>query len=282
MTRGSSWIRWTMLENSNVDLGEVGAPGDRRGGRRVRRAGERDVALAGEQTRRRVEADPAGAGDVHLGPGVQVGEVGRGPVGAVNDGWSDVELHEVARHEPRRETEVAQDLDEQPAGVAARAEPRVERLLGRLHAGLHADRVLDVAVEPPVERRRGSRRSVSPPRTTFGRQPARQPRTDRCRRPEVRLEVGGQLWLVAEREGLGGLLDEEVERVDDRQVGDQVDGDVEQLGWLGEDEPGHEVAERVLLPVDEVFARRDAEAVRRGSASGSAAQAAAGARADES
>ena len=45
--------------------------------RRVRRRRQGDVALSGEQPRRRVHADPAGPRDVHLGPGVQIGEVGR-------------------------------------------------------------------------------------------------------------------------------------------------------------------------------------------------------------
>ena len=43
--------------------------------RGIAACGERDVALAGEQPGGRVEADPAGAGQVDLGPGVQVGEV---------------------------------------------------------------------------------------------------------------------------------------------------------------------------------------------------------------
>ena len=83
VTRGSSRTRCTTLRNSNsTSVGSV-RPGDRGGGRRVRRAGQRDVALAGEQPRRRVEADPSGTGHVDLGPGVEVGEVGAGPVGAV-------------------------------------------------------------------------------------------------------------------------------------------------------------------------------------------------------
>ncbi len=43
--------------------------------RRLRRAGERNVPFAGEQARRRVEADPARAGQIHLAPRVQIGEV---------------------------------------------------------------------------------------------------------------------------------------------------------------------------------------------------------------
>ena len=57
-------------------LGLAGRPGD--GGRRlrVRGRGQWDVPFAGEQARRRVQTDPSGAGDVDLGPGVQIGEVG--------------------------------------------------------------------------------------------------------------------------------------------------------------------------------------------------------------
>jgi len=70
------------------------------------------------------------------------------------------------------------------------------------------------------------------------------------------------LGFVFERERLGRVLDEEVERIDHREVGNQVNGDIEDLGGLREHEPGHEVAEGVLLPVDEVIARLDLEAVR--------------------
>ena len=54
------------------------APVIGRGARRLGRARERDVAFAGEQARRRIEADPAGAGQVDLAPGVQIGEVAVG------------------------------------------------------------------------------------------------------------------------------------------------------------------------------------------------------------
>ena len=56
-------------------LARLDAAGDRSRARRARCGGKRDVTLTGEQTRRRVQSDPAGAGDVHLGPGVQVGEI---------------------------------------------------------------------------------------------------------------------------------------------------------------------------------------------------------------
>nr|WP_295699208.1 hypothetical protein [Lapillicoccus sp.] len=74
-------------------------------------------------------------------------------------------------------------------------------------------------------------------------------------------EVGGERRLVGEGEPLGILLDEEVEGVDDHQVGDEADGDVELAHPLGEDEAREPVAEGVLLPVEEVAGRRDVEGV---------------------
>ena len=48
---------------------------DRGGGTRLGRGGERDVALPRQQAAGCVQPDPAGAGQVDLGPGMQVGEV---------------------------------------------------------------------------------------------------------------------------------------------------------------------------------------------------------------
>ena len=39
------------------------------------RGSQRNVALTGKQCRGGIEPDPAGTGDVDLGPGVQIGEV---------------------------------------------------------------------------------------------------------------------------------------------------------------------------------------------------------------
>ena len=68
----------TVIVVLELDLALVDRAGDRRGARRLGRAGERDVALAGEQPGGRVEADPAGARQVDLAPGVQIGEVDLG------------------------------------------------------------------------------------------------------------------------------------------------------------------------------------------------------------
>ena len=81
-------------------------------------------------------------------------------------------------------------------------------------------------------------------------------------RPQVRLQVVLECLRVLEGEGLGEVLDEEVERVDHLQVGDQPDGDGQFPGRVGEDKPGQKIPERILLPVDEVVGGFDLERVR--------------------
>ena len=112
-----------------VDLGEAGDAGDRGGVAVVGGGGERDVALAGEEAGGGVEADPAGAGQVDLGPGVQVGEVVVGAGRAVERDEVGLELDQVAGDEAGGEAEVAQGLDEEPGGVAAGAGAALEGLL---------------------------------------------------------------------------------------------------------------------------------------------------------
>ena len=71
---------------------------------------ERDVPFAREQAGGGVEADPAGARDVDLGPGMQVGEIVRGTGRAVERLHVGLELDQVARHETRGEAEMAGDF----------------------------------------------------------------------------------------------------------------------------------------------------------------------------
>ncbi len=78
--------------------------------RGLRRAGQGDVAFACEQAGGGVEADPPGPGQIHLAPGVQIGEVGLGSGGAVERLHVRGELNEVAGNEACRQTEVAQHL----------------------------------------------------------------------------------------------------------------------------------------------------------------------------
>ena len=102
-----------------LHLAFVHAPTDRGCRRRFGRAGHGDMTFTGHQARGRVQADPARAGQVDLAPGVQVGEVDLGARGAVERPHVGLELDQVPRHEARRQPQVAQQLHQQPAGVAA-------------------------------------------------------------------------------------------------------------------------------------------------------------------
>ena len=135
-----------------LGLALVGQTGDRRGAARLRRAGQRDMALARKQARSRVEADPTGARQVDLAPRVQVGEIHFRAGRAIERFHIGFELDQVAGNEPRGEAKVPQQLHEQPAGVSARAARVGERRLRRLHAGLHANEVLDVVLQPLNQR----------------------------------------------------------------------------------------------------------------------------------
>src|SRR3546814_18154930 len=68
--------------------------------------------------------------------------------------------------------------------------------------------------------------------------------------------------LVVEGEMLGIGLEEKVEGIDHRHVGDQVDHHLEPVGLFREDQPGKIIALRVLLPVDEMVLRLDAQRIR--------------------
>ena len=232
---------------------------DRRRRRRIGRTGQRYVAFAGEQPRGRVEADPAGAGQEHLAPGMQVGEVDLGARRAVERFHVALELDQVARDEARREAEVARQLHQQPAAVAAGTAAVDQRDLGRLHARLHADQVGDVALQALVERDQEIgrlHRLARNARQVFG-ELRRQRRLLHVGRELVRL-----LGLVLEREVLGRRLQEEVERIEHRHLGHQVDLDAHLGRRVGEHQPRQVVRLRILLPVDEMLGRLDAHRVR--------------------
>ena len=255
---------------AELDLAGLDQAGDGCRVLRVGGGGQRQVALAGQQARGRVEADPAGARQEHLGPGMQVGEVGLGTGGPVVERLHvGLELDQVARDEAGGEAEVAQDLHQQPGAVAAGSRGQLQRLLGRLDAGLEADGVAGVLPQAlvqgdqEVDGGRGLARHAV--------QPSGQQRPHGCGFEE-RLQILPQQRLVDEGDLLGGRLEEEVEGVEHRHLGDEVDLDRQLAGGLGEDEAGEIVAVRILLPVDEVLCRQDFQrigedagpAVRRG------------------
>ena len=78
MTRGDSAMRVTVMAKEKSTSAKLAAPEIGAAELIMRRRRQRHVAFAGQQARGRIEADPAGAGQIDLGPGVQVGEVGLG------------------------------------------------------------------------------------------------------------------------------------------------------------------------------------------------------------
>ncbi|KES02876.1 hypothetical protein HN51_24125 [Ectopseudomonas mendocina] len=78
-------------------------------------------------------------------------------------------------------------------------------------------------------------------------------------------QIRSQLALLAlgvgEGNALGVRLEEEVEGVEHRHFGDQIHLDLELAGLLREHQTCQVVALRVLLPVDEMFARLDLQCV---------------------
>ncbi|KDB52787.1 hypothetical protein X805_16520 [Sphaerotilus natans subsp. natans DSM 6575] len=242
-----------------LDLALVDRAGDRRRAGGLRRAGQRDVALAGQQARGRVQPDPARARQIDLAPGMQVGEVDLGAAGAIQGDDVGLQLDQVAGDEARGQAHVAQRLHQQPAGVATGARGLGQRLLRRLHARLEADGVADLVlqalVQPDQEVDRAHLAAVDGVEEGLQRGRGR-------RRLQVRGQFLLQAVLVDEGEVLGARLEEEVEGVVDRHLGHQIDGDLELRGLLREDQAGEIVRERILLPVDEMRLGLDAQRVR--------------------
>ena len=95
-------------------LGRFRSAGDGRGPGRVRCGRQRQMSFASEQTGGGIQTNPAGPGDEHLAPGVQIGEV------PVRPGWPiqrlDVgsQLHQIPRHKPCGQSQPTQDMHQQP------------------------------------------------------------------------------------------------------------------------------------------------------------------------
>ena len=249
------------------ELGPTGIdrPGHRRGAGRVGRGRQRDVTLGGQQAARGIEAHPAGAGQVDLGPGVQVGEVGGRSGRSVERPLIRHELHEVPRAEPGRQAQPPGERHEQPGRIPAAARAQGERLLGRLHARLHPDHVGHAIVDSLIE---GDEQVDRPPAGRGRAVPAKlgekgldSRATGRRGRAEGGGQFGRQQRIVGERKPLRLGLEEEVEGVDRHQFGDQIDLQHEPPRGLGKHDSRDVVALRILLPVEEVAGRFDAERV---------------------
>ncbi len=240
------------------DVRRFDAAADRRGGAEVRRGGEGEMTLPAQQTGCGIEPNPARARHVDLRPGVQVGEILGRTFRPFERAHVRPQLNEVARHEPRRESDVTQDLHQQPCAVATRAGACRKRLLRRLHADFHADQVADIAVQALIELHQEIDDVLA-----MARDGGEKRRQERSRRLgiEKRRKLLGKLRGVSERECFREGLHEEVERIDDRHVGDEIDGDDEFAGLFRKYEASEPVAVRILQPVHEMLRRRHLERI---------------------
>ncbi len=92
---------------------------NRRGSAGLWCAGQGNMALARQQARRGIQPHPARAGQIHLAPGVQVGEIDIGTTGTVQRLYIRPQLNQVARHKTGRQPAVAQQLHHQPGRITA-------------------------------------------------------------------------------------------------------------------------------------------------------------------
>src|SRR5271170_3147992 len=82
---------------------------------------------------------------------MQIGEVVIGPRSAFQRLHIRAELNEIAGHKARRQTELTQNLHEQPRSVAARTGAAGERLFGRLYARLPSNEIADGLLQALIE-----------------------------------------------------------------------------------------------------------------------------------
>src|SRR5271166_1143775 len=141
---------------------------------------------------------------------MKIGEVAIGSRRPVERDEIWLELDQIAGDKTRGQSEMTEDLHQEPTRIAARAGAPLEGLLRALHARLHPDEIFYLAREAPVEIDdevdAAPRRSVDPVQIGL------KPRTGRLG-GSVDDEIGPEILVIFERPNLGAFLDEEVERI---------------------------------------------------------------------
>ena len=160
------------------------------------------MALACQEARGGVEADPARPWQIGLRPGMEIGEIGERSWRAIQRLVVRAKLHQVTRHEAGGETEPTQDLHQQPGAVTARPEPFLECFVRGLHAGFHAGGVGDRAEDQLVQRHEEvdngpDRRSQARPGRRTNRGATERAEGSARRQAEVRCQLAGQSAVVA-------------------------------------------------------------------------------------
>ena len=149
---------------------------------------------------------------------------------------------------------MAKQLHLQPAGVSAGSAGQRQGFLGRLHARLHADGILDVGLQLLIhtDQKVDGAFGGTVDFVEVGLQKGRDRFLDQVRRELAGLQVG-----VGEREFFGRGLQEEVKRVEHGHLNDQVHRDLELPCGLFKHQAGLVIGKRVLLPVDEMLGGLD-------------------------
>ena len=83
---------------------------DRRGAAWIRCACERDMPFAGQQSRGGIQSNPAGSGEVHFGPRMQIRKIGAGPSRPLQRLYVGLQLNQITGNKSPRESQMAQDL----------------------------------------------------------------------------------------------------------------------------------------------------------------------------
>ena len=133
-----------------------------------------------------------------------------------------------------------------------------ERLFGRLHARLKSDQIAHIPGQTPVEVDEKIRRIDG----HTGNRGEVLGKARACGRPR---QIGRKITLlpgrVGERKVLRVRLEKEVERIEHRHLGDQIDFDAQLLGLVRKHDAREIIGFRILLPVDEVPGRLDAHRI---------------------
>ena len=204
----------------------------------MRRARQRNVAFSGQQARGGIQPNPAGTRQIDFAPGVQIREIDFGAAGAVERLHVGLELNQVARYKTGCQPAMAQQLHQQPSGIAARARTQFERLVRRLYAGFHADQVVDVMVHHLVnvhQKIDGAAFFAADTGNTsdqpFGERLASQVGRELLRRQNIVFE--GEFFRLR--------LEEEIKRVVDRHVHHQIHRHLEFTRLFVENQTGQVV-----------------------------------------
>ena len=207
---------------------------------------------------------------------MQIGEILAGSGGTVYGFDIGRELYQITGHKTRRQTEMAQNLHQQPAGIPAGARSQLECFVRRLHAGFHAHQVTNVALQLLIDQHQKIDDVAAGDITTGAKtiEPSLQQGAG-CFLLQIGRKLGRKLSRICKGEYFRVGLDKKIERVDHRHIGDQIHRNTEFSRSVRKHEPRYVITVSVLLPIDKVFIGNDVQRIAedRRTAMGSGTQA---------